>query len=65
MYDGEDVQARVKEALVKALGGDSKALVDVQIRFKQAGDVLGEALEEGLVELSQIEGLGDSDAMVQ
>jgi hypothetical protein len=63
-YDNEDVQAKVKEALAKALGGNSKALADAQKQFKEAGDILEEAVEEGLVDWSQLQGLGDPDTMV-
>ena len=64
-YDNEDVQAKVKEALAKALGGDSKALADAQTQCREAGDILEEAVEEGLVDWSQLQGLGDPDAMVE
>ncbi|TVY67512.1 UPF0656 protein [Lachnellula suecica] len=63
-YDNEGAQAKVKEALTKTLGGDSKALVEVQTQYKEAGEILEEAVEEGLVDYSQLQRVGDPDAMV-
>ncbi|TVY19791.1 hypothetical protein LARI1_G002977 [Lachnellula arida] len=64
-YDNEDTQAKVKELLAKALGGNSKPLADAQTQFNEARDILEDAVEEGLVDWNQLPGLGDPDAMVE
>jgi hypothetical protein len=64
-YDNEGPQAKVKEALAKALAGTMKALSDVQAQVKEAGEILEEAVDEGLVDWSQLGGVGDPDAMVE
>ncbi|TVY27778.1 UPF0656 protein [Lachnellula hyalina] len=64
-YDNEDTQAKVKELLAKALGGNAKPLTDAQAQSKEAGDILADAVEEGLVDWNQLQGLRDLDAMVE
>lgn len=64
-YDNEGSQAKVKEALVKALAGVPTALSDVQAQVQEAGEILEEAVDDGLVDWSQVEGMGDPEAMVE
>lgn len=64
-YDSEDGQAKVKEAVAKALGGNGKALSDVQAQVEQTGEIMEEALEEGLIEQNQLRQGEDPDTMVE
>lgn len=64
-YGNEGVQAKVKEALTKMLEGDSKALSNVQEQVMEAGEVLVEAVDDGLADWNQLQGIGDPDAMVE